>query len=319
MENTTCSINKVDIISDNADETRYTLKQGKIQITLSSFGASIVKLELPDREGNVADCVLGFDTVAEYDRGREHANFFGATVGRVANRIGGSSFTIDGVTTQVDANEGANHLHGGDLSWHRKHWESREILNGVEFSYLSTDGDQKYPGNVSAILRYTLYDNKLKAQFEARLDETEKKSTPINLTQHSYFNLAGHTSEDGVLSHELEVYADNYTPVDATAIPTKEVKSLDQVPSMDFRKGKQIEAALRELAKANGYTPEEIEDAIQRKGRGAKEPLGFDHNYCLNYFNPGEGYANCPVRPVAKLSHAPSGRVMKVSATTPGI
>ena len=99
MENTSCSISKVDIISDNSDETRYTLKQGKISITLSTFGASIVALELPDRDVKVADCVLGFDSVAEYDRGREHTNFFGATVGRVANRIAGSSFTVDGATT----------------------------------------------------------------------------------------------------------------------------------------------------------------------------------------------------------------------------
>lgn len=287
---------------------------------MSTFGASIVKLELPDRDGKVDDCVLGFDSVAEYDRGREHTNFFGATVGRVANRIAGSSFTIDGVSTQLDVNEGEkNHLHGGDLSWHRKHWESREILNGVEFSYLSADGDMKYPGRVRVSVRYTLNDGKLKVQFEAHLDAAEKKSTPINLTNHSYFNLAGHTSENGILSHELEVYADHYTPTDSASIPTREAKSLDEVPSMDFRKAKQIDAALRELAAASGYSAEEMEDAIQRKGRGASEPLGFDHNYCLNFFHSAGEYANCPIRAIAKLSHRDSGRVMKVSSTSPGV
>ena len=204
MENTSCTVSKNDIISDDGD-TRYTLKQGNIEATLSSFGATLVKLILPAKDGSMADCVLGFDTVAEYDRHRSHTNCFGATIGRVANRMANAEYTIDGVSTKVEVNCGdRHHLHGGAIGWHRRKWESREILNGVEFSYLSEDGDDKYSGSVMTHVRYTLNDNKLSCVFESRLVEGGwPKSSPINLTNHTYFNLGGHTSKNGILDHEL--------------------------------------------------------------------------------------------------------------------
>ena len=155
---------------------------------------------LPDKNGKIDDCVLGFDKAAEYDRHRDSTNCFGATIGRVANRIRGANFTIDAQKTTLAVNCGdEHHLHGGDTGWHRKDWESKEILNGVEFTYVSEDGDDKYPGKVINHVRYTLIENNLHVSFESRLAEGETKSSPINLTNHSYFNLAGHANESGVL------------------------------------------------------------------------------------------------------------------------
>ena len=218
---------------------------------------------LPDKDGKIEDCVLGFDTQAEYDRIRDHTNFFGATVGRVANRIAGSVFYTDSHKIEVEVNEGEkNHLHGGNKSWHRKNWESKEVYNGVEFSYNSPDGDCKYPGNVLVSVRYILEKEKLKISFEARLAEGETKSTPINLTNHTYFNLAGHNSTDSVLSHLLRVHADHYTPTDSACIPTRVCKSLKDEPSMDFRHETKLEDSLRMIAEAKGYSEEEIEQAV---------------------------------------------------------
>ena len=161
----------------------------------------------------------------------------GATIGRVANRMSNSEYTIDGVLTKVEVNAGdKHHLHGGAIGWHRRHWESREIVNGVEFTYLSEDGDDKYSGTINTSIRYTLNSNKLNISFESHLvDSGWPKSSPINLTNHSYFNLNGHTAKNGILDHELEIYASGYCPMDSDSIPTKEIKSFEEVPSMDFR------------------------------------------------------------------------------------
>ena len=219
-----------------------------------------MKLILPAKDGSVADCVLGFETAAEYDRHRAHTNCFGATIGRVANRMANAEYTIDGVQTKVEVNASdKHHLHGGAIGWHRRKWESREIFNGVEFTYLSKDGDDQYSGSIITNVRYTLNDNKLNCVFESRLVEGEwPKSSPINLTNHTYFNLGGHTSKNGILDHELQIHAYGFCPMDADSIPTKEIKSFEEVPSMDFRKEKEMQTAIKELGAANGYSESEI-------------------------------------------------------------
>lgn len=233
--------------------------------------------------------------------------------------MGNSEFTLDGKKYKLAANEKTHHLHGGDVNWHRRNYKAKEIKNGVEFRHTSEDGDGGYPGKVHVLIRYTLKNGTLATRYEAKLDKAETKSTPISIACHAYFNMAGHNSENGILSHTLQVLADGYTAVDGDWIPTKVVEKVDDHPSMDFRKPKQVEAALRELAAASGYTKKETEQTIQRKGRGVVEPFGHDHNYCLNNFKRTPGAAGCPVREVLTLAHPDSGRVMKVSSSAPGV
>ena len=147
----------------------------------SSFGGMILKLKLPDRSGKIADCVLGFDTIAEYDRGRDDTQYMGAIVGRHAGRISHSKFTLDGVTHKLEPNERTHQLHGGDCNWHRRNYASKTIKNGVEFRHTSEDGDGNYPGKVHVMIRYTLKNGTLATRFEAKLDKKETKSTPISI------------------------------------------------------------------------------------------------------------------------------------------
>lgn len=183
--------------------TQYVLTEGTTKVTLSSFGAMILKLELQDKNGQVADCVLGFDTIAEYDRSREEACYFGAVVGRMGNRIGNSEFKLDGQTFKLEPNEKTHSLHGGDVNWHRRNYEATKIFNGVEFRAVSEDGDGAYPGKVNYLVRYTLVNGRLTNHFEATMAEGETKSTPISMAQHAYFNLAGDSYENGILDHTL--------------------------------------------------------------------------------------------------------------------
>jgi len=199
-------------------ETLYKIELSNgFLVVLSSFGASILKIMVPDIEGIAEDCVLGFDTKDEYDRDGYSNPYFGGTIGRVANRIKNSKFSIDGVLTKLDPNEYPNHLNGGLLGFSHKNWSSEQIENGVEFSLISKDGDQKYPGRIKVTVKYMitlneLGESKLKIQMDASLTENEKKSTPINLCNHSYFNLAGHGSKYGILDHTLQIFADSFTP-----------------------------------------------------------------------------------------------------------
>ncbi len=269
----------------------FTLKnrQGMLAKVMTR-GATLVELHVPDREGSLADVVLGFDDVSGYEG--EGNQFFGCTTGRVANRIAGGRFTLDGQEYKLAVNNGPNALHGGtQRSLDKVLWqgEPRETTDGpsVRFTYTSPHGEEGYPGEVHLMVTYTLtHAGSLRIDYEASTD----RPTPLNLTNHSYFNLAGHGAET-VLDHELFLAASRYTPVDETLIPTGELASVTDTP-LDFTKPRRLGARIEELIE----TPTK----------------GYDHNLVLN----GPGGRRLVA---AQLRHPPSGRVMTMSTTEPGV
>ncbi|WP_437187677.1 aldose epimerase family protein [Planctomicrobium sp. SH668] len=273
----------------NGEEvTLFTLKNDTgMEVQLMSRGATIVKLIVPDPEGNRADVVLGFDNLAGYES--ENNPFFGCTTGRVCNRIAQGKFTLDGKEYKLAVNNGPNHLHGGvsrnfdKVVWTGEAVES-EKYNAVVFRYLSVDGEEGYPGNLKCTVTFLLphKNNSLTISYHATTD----KATPINLTNHSYFNLQGEGA-DTVLNHKLQLHADQYTPTDDTLIPTGELAPVAGTP-LDFRD----EILLSEHIDDLDNTP----------------AMGYDHNFVVNG-KAGE------VRPVARLVDPVSRRVLKISST----
>ena len=265
----------------------YTLTNGRITAKVTNFGAVLVSLEVPDRAGKTADVVLGFDELSDYE---ENKPFFGSTVGRFANRIGGAKFTLNGKEYHVAANDGPNSLHGGLKGFNKHPWTAEEVTpTSVRLALVSPDGQEGYPGNLRVQVTYTVTpDDALRIDYEAKADA----ATPINLTHHSYFNLAGPASGT-ILDHELTLSADNYTPGDAGMIPTGQIAPVAGTP-LDFTK------------------PTRIGDRIKQI---PGEPGGYDHNYVVrDDGKPGE-------KPVlaAKVSEPSTGRVMEVFTTEPGI
>ncbi len=259
----------------------YTLTSTTgIKAKIMTYGAAIVSLEVPGKDGQLTDVTLGFDNLADYEKNRV---FFGATIGRFGNRIAQGQFTLDSVTYNLATNDGRNHLHGGVKGYDRVVWNAEAINDSVapavKFTYLSPDGEEGYPGNLDVIVTYTLKDNELIISYEATTD----KATPINLTNHSFYNLAG---EGTILDHELYINAPAYTPVDMTLIPTGELVPVEGTP-FDFN-----------IATSIGSRIEEV--------RG-----GYDHNYVLA---DGEGLILA-----AKLKDPKSGRWMEIYTTEPGI
>ena len=256
-----------------------------IKAEITNFGATLVSLQVPDRDGKVADIVLGFDTLDGYLG--EHP-YFGSTVGRYANRIGNAEFKLDGKVYKLAANNGENHLHGGIEGFNKKVWRLEDIGvtdDGamVKMSYISEDGEEGYPGNLACSVTYTLTKNdELKISYEAETDKT----TIVNLTNHSYYNLAGQGSGD-ILGHELMLNADKYTPVDEGLIPTGEIRSVEGTP-MDFTEPMAI-----------GSRIEKVEG-------------GYDHNYVQN---SGGGTLSL----AAKVHEPTSGRVMEIHTDQPGV
>jgi aldose 1-epimerase len=255
---------------------------------ITNYGATLTELDTPDRDGKFDDVVLGFDTLAGYLRKEP---YFGAIVGRVGNRIAKGRFTLDGKTYQLATNDGPNHLHGGIKGFDKVVWEGRSASGAggspaVEFSYLSRDGEEGYPGNCSVKVTYALSDsNELSISYVVTTD----KDTPVNVTNHSYFNLGG-AENGGILDTVLQINADRYTPVDSTLIPTGELRAVAGTP-MDFRQ------------------PTRIGEHIKEVGGN---PIGYDHNYVLN----GGGGA---LSPVATVYDPKSGRVMDIESTEPGV
>jgi aldose 1-epimerase len=274
---------------DGATVTLFTLRnrQGAMA-RVTTYGAMLTELHMPDREGRMADVVLGFDTFEPYLRGHP---FFGNTTGRYANRIAGAQFTLDGVTCKLPANNGPNHIHGGPDGLDKQNWKANptetEAGPSVRFHHRSPDGHQGFPGNLDIWVTYTLtHDNTLRIDYEARTD----KPTVVNLTNHAYFNLNGAGNGD-VLSHVLKLHADSYTPSDDALIPTGEIRSVEGTP-LDFRKPTPINARWDQL-------PEKLK--------------GYDHNFVLNDWAPGK------LVPAAELYAPESGRRMQVSTTEPGV
>jgi aldose 1-epimerase len=266
----------------------FTLSDGPYEARIATYGGIVVSLKAPDRDGKSADVVLGFDNVDGYvaNFNGSSSAFFGALIGRYGNRIAHGSFTLDGKKYSLPLNNGENSLHGGPHGFNNVIWKAKAIANGVELSYLSKDGEAGYPGNLSAVVRYTMVKGELRIEYSATTD----KDTVINLTNHSYFNLAGHGD---ILSHQLTLHASRFTPVDAGLIPTGELKSVESTP-FDFRKSTAIGARIN------------ADDEQIHRGRG------YDHNWVLD--SRGGKLAEA-----AELYDPGSGRVMKVLTDQPGI
>jgi aldose 1-epimerase len=251
-----------------------------------TYGATLTELHVKDKQGQLGDVVFGFDDLQGY---LGNHPYFGATVGRYANRIAKGAFSLDGQTYHLPLNNGPNSLHGGNQGFSRRVWKAQELSRpdgaGVRFTYLSKDGEEGYPGNLTVTVTYLLTDkNELKIDYEAQTD----KDTVVNLTNHSYFNLSGSGAGD-ILKYVLYLNADKYTPVDPTLIPTGEIADVSGTP-LDFRKPTPIGARIAEI-----------------KGIG-----GYDHNFVLN------GQMGT-LRIAARVTDPGSGREMEVWTTEPGV
>jgi aldose 1-epimerase len=268
-----------------------TLKNDNgIEVRVMTYGGIIVSLKTPDKNGQSGDIVLGHDTAEEYF---SNPPYLGVLVGRYANRIANAAFTLDGKTYKLAANNGVNHLHGGLKGWDQAVWKADPFQDGrgvgVVLTHTSPNGDEGYPGAVTAKVTYTLTDrNELAVDYEATTDAP----TVINLTQHSYFNLSAGAAKD-ILGHQLMINADRYTPVDATLIPTGELATVQGTP-FDFR------------------TPTAIGARIDQDNEQLKRGKGYDHNWVLNAASEG-------LTKAARVVEPGSGRTLEISTNEPGI
>lgn len=259
---------------DGEEVYLYTLKnQSGVEVSITNYGGTVTSIKAPDRNGVFGDVVLGYETLDEYVK---NPRYLGALIGRHANRIARGKFSLNGVEYQLAQNNGANHLHGGVRGFDKRVWTTSETTDGLHLELFSKDGEENYPGNLNVAVEYSWNDqNELRIDYHATTD----KDTIVNLTNHSYFNLAGHGT---ILDHELMLKADGFTPVSDDLIPTGEIRSVDGT-TMDFRTLRAIE---------NG---------------------GYDHNFVLADWERGS------VRSVARLSDPKSGRAMEVLTTQPGM
>ena len=267
----------------------YTLRnQNGMEAAITNYGGAVVSLRVPDRGGNLADVVLGYETLAGYETDKA---YLGAMIGRFANRIAHGKFTLQGTTYTLPRNNGDNSLHGGIAGFNKRLWSAKELSSqALELTYLSKDGEEGYPGNLSATVVYTLTEaNELRMDYSATTD----KNTIVNLTNHSYFNLAGQ-GEGDILGHEVAIHAGYFTPVNANLIPTGEIRSVRGTP-LDFTRptsiGSRIGAADEQLQIAGGY----------------------DHNWVPDR----EGDRD--LVPAAEVYERSSGRVLQVLTTQPGV
>jgi len=265
----------------------YTLKSDVLEARIMTYGARIVSLEAPDRDGKKADVVLGHDSLAGYTADKN--TYFGAIVGRYGNRIAGGSFKVDGKAYQTPKNDhGINMLHGGTVGFDSLVWQGREIPDGVEMTLVSKDGDQGFPGTLTAHVRYTLHHNALRIDYSMSTD----KDTVVNLTNHSYFNLSG--EGNGTILHDIvTIPSDKYTPVDAGLIPTGELAPVEGTP-FDFRK------------------PTEVGARIHENNEQLKRAGGYDFNWVLRG-------ANGETKTAARVYDPETGRVLTVTTTEPGV
>jgi aldose 1-epimerase len=261
---------------------------GGLRTEILELGAVVRTLHVPDREGRVADVVLGFDEPSAY---LTQKDYFGAVVGRFANRIAHGRFVLDGHTYTLATNNGRNHLHGGDVGFCKRLWNGEAVESdlgpAVRFTYVSAAGEEGYPGRVEARVTYTLSPDTLIVDYEATTDAP----TVVNLSQHSYFNLAGHDGGD-VLDHRVQILAASFTPVDETLIPTGEIVAVAATP-FDFR------------------TPVTIGARIDADDVQLERAGGYDHNFVLDQADD--------LRVAAIVSHAASGRRLEISTDRPGV
>lgn len=272
--------------TDGKEVFLFTLKNDRNMIVkVSTFGAAVTSIVVPDKNGEPGDVVLGFDNLSSY---MDDHPYLGVICGRFCNRIANGKFVLNNETYNLPINNGPNHLHGGPKGFFKVVWDSETLKDSagvsLKLSYFSKDKEEGYPGNLKTSVIYTLTnDNELKISYNAVTD----KATPINLTNHSYFNLAAGKAQNA-LSHQLTIFADRYTPVDETSIPTGVIESVKNVPGMDFTKPKTIGAEIDQV-----------------KG-------GYDHNYVINRSDNSLTKAAFVFEPV-------SGRSMEVYTTEPGV
>ena len=263
----------------------YTLSGGGVEATIATYGGVLTSLKTADRAGRMGDIVLGFDNLEDYVK----APFFmGALIGRYANRVAHGRFALNGVEYTLAKNNGANSLHGGNRGFDKVVWAARELNGALELTYVSKDGEEGYPGELAVRVVYTVGAGELRIDYFA---ETSK-DTVVNLTNHSYFNLAGEGSAN-VLDHVVRLNAARFTPVDAGLIPTGELRPVEGTP-FDFRKPVAIGAR--------------IDQAEEQMERGC----GYDHNFVV------DGAAST-LRAAARVTEPASGRMLEVSTTEPGI
>jgi aldose 1-epimerase len=279
------------VIPDGDAIELHTLANASgMEVCFLTLGGIIVSVKVPDRDGVLADVTPGYDTLGEYLHDR---CYFGALVGRYANRIAGGRFVLDGTTYILAPNDGPNLLHGGAGGFHRVVWNAEPFAHddsvGAVLTYTSPDGEEGFPGTLKVRVTYTLTDqNELCFDYAATTDAP----TPVNLTQHSYFNLAGHASGD-ILDHQLTLFASCYLPVDDQIIPTGELRDVEGTP-FDFRLPRTIGAGIR--------------------SRDDELPIdGYDHSFALD-----DGLAS-ETRLVARLYEPGSGRVLEIETTEPGL
>lgn len=278
------------VLPDGRAATLYTLtNRNGLVVRITDFGGIITEIHTPDRDGNFADIALGYDSVQPYVN---DSPYFGALIGRYGNRLCEGLFTLDGVTYQLPVNNGKNHLHGGEGGYHKVLWKALPFQEGesvgLTLMHRSADGEQGYPGTLDVTVVYELNgDNEFIMAFDAVTD----RATPVNLTQHSYFNLAG---GGDILGHELSIDADGFTPIDASSIPTGAIAPVEGTP-FDFRKAKPIGAHIGD-------------DDVQLKNGS-----GYDHNFVLN-----KPAARASTR-AARVRDPVSGRVLELATQEPGV
>ena len=259
-----------------------------MEVTITNYGGAITAIKVPDRKGEFGDVVLGFNTLAEY---LKNPRYFGAIIGRHANRIARGEFSLSGKTYRLTQNNGPNHLHGGNKGFDKVVWDAQEETGQAEaqlrLNYESADGEEGYPGNLSAAVTYKLLStNELRIDYRATTDQ----DTIVNLTNHSYFNLAG---SDTILTHELMINADRFTPVAEDLIPTGEIREVRDSP-MDFTRSVSIGATITEKYDQLNFTG------------------GYDHNFVLTKSDES-------LRLAARVYEAMSGRILEVLTTQPAI
>jgi aldose 1-epimerase len=258
-----------------------------MKAVVTPYGGKVMSLFVPDKDGNLEDIVLGYDSASQYPTGNP---YFGALIGRYGNRIAKGLFALEGNKYQLATNNGANALHGGPGGFHNVLWQRERVSDDkIVLTYLSKDGEEGYPGNLSARVTYSITnENELVIEYEATTDKT----TVVNLTHHSFFNLAG-AGKGTVMNHKLYINADKFTPVDTGLIPTGELKPVKGTP-FDFT------------------TATNIGDRIAQDDEQLKNGKGYDHNWVLN--RKAEGLMHA-----ATVSEPESGRIMEVWTTEPGL
>jgi aldose 1-epimerase len=278
-------------LPDGAQVTQFTLRNTKgMLVKILDFGGIIREIHVPDRHGQFADVALGFDTLAPY---LKDSPYFGALIGRYGNRIGKGRFTLDGKRYQLALNDGGNHLHGGAPGFDKVLWRAAVEGGKLVLRYRSLDGEQGYPGNLDATVTYCLTeDNEIVVRFHATSDQP----TPVNLTQHSYFNLRGTGLDDGdILQHEIVIEADRFVPIDARSIPLGPLVPVTGTP-FDFRQ------------------PRPIGERIGQPDKQLRHGSGYDHCWMLN-----RGAGNPALQRAVHVREPDTGRVLELYTQEPGV